>query len=197
VHPAISARLTLVDRLVNLTEEGVDAALRLGDLSDSSLLATRIGSAQRVFAAGPNYIKTRGSLKAPSDLAQHDCIGVQGFTGPSFWALDDISDAPHRFRLIVNSTDAACEAAKADLGIISVFSHHVASDFRDGTLVPVLSRYERPLQPLSLVRVSGGYQPLKLRAFLDFVTPRLKARLQSAHVEFLATLDRCGADRSD
>jgi DNA-binding transcriptional LysR family regulator len=191
-HPAISARLTLADRLVNLTEEGVDAALRLGDLPDSSLVATRVGAAQRVFAASPDYIKARGSLERPADLKRHDCIGVQGFTGPSFWALDDVSDAPSRFRLILNSTDAACEAAKADLGIISVFSHHVATYFGEGTLVPVLSKYERPPQPLSLVRVSGGYQPLKLRAFLDFITPRLKSRLQNAHSDFLATLSRFG-----
>ena len=84
-----------------------------------------------------------------------------------------------RYRLTVNSTDAACEAAKAGLGIISVFSHHVELAFQDGTLVPVLPDFERRALPLSLVRASGEYLPLKLRAFLDFVTPRLKVRLSA------------------
>jgi DNA-binding transcriptional LysR family regulator len=90
----------------------------------------------------------------------------------------------------VNSTDAACEAAKAGLGIISVFSHHVASSFQEGTLVPVLPAFKRQTLPISLVRLSGGYLPLKLRAFLDFVTPRLKSRLSSARDEYLATFEK-------
>ena len=186
-YPDIDARLTLADRVVNLTEEGVDAALRLGELPDSALVATRVGMARRVFAASPAYVQSRGAPRAPADLAIHDCIGVQGFTGPSFWSVADTA-LPTRYRLIVNSTDAACEAAKAGLGIISVFSHHVASSFEDRTLVPVLPSFQRPSVPLSLVRTSGAFQPLKLRAFLDFVAPRLKARLTSAMAAFLVTL---------
>jgi DNA-binding transcriptional LysR family regulator len=175
--PDIDVRLTLSDRLVNLTEEGVDAALRVGDLPDSALIATRIGTIRRVFAASPSYLKNRGTPQKPADLLGHDCVGVQGFTGSSFWSLSNDAEIPVRYRLVVNSTDAACEAAKAGLGIVSVFSHHVASALHDGTLVSVLPDFERRTLPFSLVRASGGYLPLKLRAFLDFVTPRLKARL--------------------
>jgi DNA-binding transcriptional LysR family regulator len=188
-YPDVDARLTLADRLVNLSEEGIDAALRLGDLPDSALIATRVGTIHRAFAASPGYLKARGTPQKPSDLAGHDCIGVQGFTGPSFWSLANAAEV--RYRFTVNSTDAACEAAKAGIGIISVFSHHVTSSFRDGTLVPVLLDFERPTLPLSLVRASGGHLPLKLRAFLDFVTPRLKERLATASEEFLATLSHC------
>lgn len=176
-YPDIDVRLTLSDRTVNLVEEGIDAAVRVGDLPDSALIATRIGTIQRVFAASPAYLKSRGTPHSPDDLVGHDCVGVQGFTGPGFWHLVDGDQVPARYRLTVNSTDAACEAAKAGLGIISVFSHHVASSFQDGTLVPILPDFDRPALPISLVRGSGGYLPLKLRAFLDFVTPRLKARL--------------------
>jgi DNA-binding transcriptional LysR family regulator len=102
---------------------------------------------------------------------------VQGFTGSGFWSFADGGEIPVRYRLIVNSTDAACEAAKEGMGIVSVFSHHVASNFQDGTLVSVLPDFRRETLPLSLVRGAGEYLPLKLRAFLDFVTPRLKARL--------------------
>ncbi|MCB8878346.1 hypothetical protein ASILVAE211_24435 [Acidisoma silvae] len=82
-----------------------------------------------------------------------------------------------RYRLIVNSTDAACEAANEGMRIVLVFSHHVAQDFRDGTLVSVLPDFKREMLPISLVRASREYLPLKLRALPDFVTLRLKARL--------------------
>jgi DNA-binding transcriptional LysR family regulator len=176
-YPDIDVRLTLSNRQVNLTEEGIDAALRVGDLPDSALIATRVGTIRRVFAASPEYLKARGVPQNPADLVGHDCIGVQGFTGSGFWSVADGGEIPVRYRLIVNSTDAACEAAKEGMGIVSVFSHHVASNFQDGTLVSVLPDFKRETLPLSLVRGAGEYLPLKLRAFLDFVTPRLKARL--------------------
>ena len=176
-YPDIDVRLTLSNRQVNLTEEGIDAALRVGDLPDSALIATRVGTIYRVFAASPRYLDSRGIPQEPADLVGHDCIGVQGFTGSGFWSVASDVEIPVRYRLIVNSTDAACEAAKEGMGIVSVFSHHVVSDFRDGTLVLVLPDLKRETLPLSLVRASGEYLPLKLRAFLDFVTSRLKARL--------------------
>src|ERR1700722_4310126 len=176
-YPEIDVHLTLSNRLVNLTEEGIDAALRVGDLPDSALIATRVGTIRRVFAASPVYLKARGIPQKPADLIGHDCIGVQGFTGSGFWSVADDGDIPVRYRDIVNSTDAACEAAKEGMGIVSVFSHHVSSNFQDGTLVSVLPGFRRETLPLSLVRGAGEYLPLKLRAFLDFVTPRLKARL--------------------
>jgi hypothetical protein len=177
-YPDIDSRLTLADRLVNLTEEGVDTALRVGDLPDSALVATRIGTIHRVFAA------------CPADLVKHNCIGVQGLTGPSFWSLAGDAEVPTRYRLIVNSTDAACEAAKAGLGIISVFSHHVVSSFQDRTLVPILPDFKRTTLPLSLARGSGGYLPIKLRAFLDFVTPRLKMRFSVAREDYLVITEK-------
>jgi DNA-binding transcriptional LysR family regulator len=178
-YPEIDVHLTLSNRLVNLTEEGIDAALRLGNLPDSTLIATKIGMIRRVFAASPGYLEARGTPQKPGDLVGHDCIGVQGLTGPSFRSVSNDAEVPVRYRLIVNSADAAIDAAKAGLGIISVLSHHVASDFRDGTLVPVLPALKRETLPLSLVHPSGEYLPLKLRAFLDFVMPRLKARLSA------------------
>jgi DNA-binding transcriptional LysR family regulator len=176
-YPEIDVRLTLGDRMIDLIEEGIDVAVRVGDLPDSTLIATRIGTIHRVFAASPGYLRKRGVPRGPADLAGHDCVGVEGFTGAGFWSLADGSEIRVRYRLIVNSTDAACEAAQAGLGIISVFSHHVAAAIQDGSLVPVLTDVERRTLPLSLVRPSADHLPLKLRAFLDFVTPRLKARL--------------------
>ena len=148
-YPDIDVRLTLSNRHINLTEEGIDAALRVGELPDSTLIATRVGTVRRVFAASPGYIDVRGHPRKPADLAGHDCIGVQNFTGSGFWGVGDDADIQVRYRLIVNSTDAACEAAKEGMGIVSVFSHHIASDLRDGTLVPVLPDFRRETLPLS------------------------------------------------
>jgi DNA-binding transcriptional LysR family regulator len=178
-YPDIDVRLALSNRQVNLAEEGIDAALRVGDLPDSSMIATRVGTIRRVFAASPGYLEARGMPQKPADLVGHDCVGVQGFTGSSFWNVAGDVEVPVRYRLIVNSTDAACEAAKEGMGIVSVFSHHVAAAFRERTLLPVLPDLERGDLPLSLVRPSAEHLPLKLRAFLDFVTPRLKSRLSA------------------
>ena len=176
-YPNIDAQLILNDRLVSLKEEGVDVALRVGDLPDSALVTTHVGTIQRVFAASPIYLDARGRPESLADLCGHDGIGVEGFTGSAFWSSTDLTRPVIHHRLFVNSTEAAVEAAKAGLGIISVFSHHVFAAFRDGTLEPVLPGVVRPTLSLSLVRASTGALPVKLRAFMDFVTPRLRQRL--------------------
>ena len=176
-YPDIDGKLILSDRLVSLKEEGVDVALRVGDLPDSALITTHVGTIRRVFAASPVYLDARGRPGSLADLYGHDGIGVEGFTGSNFWSSSDLARPVIHHRLVVNSTEAACEAAKAGLGIISVFSHHVSSAFRDGTLEPLLPSVVRPTLPLSLVRAATGALPVKLRAFMDFATPRLKKRL--------------------
>ena len=176
-YQEIDVHLLLTNRQVNLAEEGVDAAVRVGNMPDSSLIAARIATVRRVFAASPGYLASRGNPHNATDLPGHDFIGVQGFTGSAFRSVEGAAGTSLRYRLIVNSTDAAREAAKAGMGIVSVFSHHVASDLRDGALILVLPNLRGETLPLSLVRASGEYLPLKLRAFLDFVAPHLKARL--------------------
>jgi DNA-binding transcriptional LysR family regulator len=183
-YPDIDARLTLADQLVNLTEEGVDTALRVGDLPDSALVATRIGTIQCVFAASPGYLTSRGRLRARPISLSMTVSACKVLQGPVSGALPVTPRCQRAIALIVNSTDAACEAAKAGLGIVSVFSHHVVSSFQDGTLIPVLSDFKRPTLPLSLVRASGGYLPIKLQAFLDSVTPGLKMRLSAARKDY-------------
>src|ERR1700761_1245058 len=98
-YPDVDAHLTLADRLVDLTDEGIDVALRVGHLPDSALIATRVGQIHRVFAASPGYVRANGAPQHPADLAKHRCVGVQGFTGSSFWRLADEDEFPIRFRL--------------------------------------------------------------------------------------------------
>ena len=176
----IDIRLMLVDRVVNLQEERVDVAVRIGALPDSSLLATRVGAIGRVVCASPAYLAARGTPKAPADLGRHDCVTFGGLTSPDAWIFghgkSTVSVAVHS-RLVVNTAEAAIDAAMAGLGITRVLSYQAENAIRAGTLVRLLRAFEPTPAPVSLVYAGQGLLPLKLRACLDFAAPRLKARL--------------------
>jgi len=177
-YPEIDIRLVLGDRILNLPEEHIDVAVRIGVLPDSSLVTTRIGSIRQVVCASPAYLKAHGTPRAPSDLAKHDCITFSGSAAQDVWTFGashsggSVSIHP---RLSVNTAEAAIDAALAGLGLTRLFSYQVESAIRGGALVVVLKKFETVAVPVSLVHVSRGLLPLKLRAFLDFVTPRLRA----------------------
>jgi DNA-binding transcriptional LysR family regulator len=179
-YPDIDVRLLLNDRVVNLVEENVDAAVRVGTLKDSSLIATRLGWIRRVLVASPAYLGERGPPKTPEDLERHDCVSYGEFVTHNRWTLmrgkDEIA-VPVRSRLIVGTAEAACDAARAGIGITTVFSYHVTDALAAKTLVSVLDAFEPTPRPVNLVYQSGRLLPIKLRAFLDFAVPRLKARL--------------------
>ena len=179
-YPDIDIRLALADRVVNLQEEHVDLAVRIGELPDSSLVATRVGSISRVVCGSPDYFAERGTPRSPGELSTHDCITFEGLTSPDAWTFaagkSTVSVALHS-RLVVNTAEAAIDAAIAGIGLTRVLSYQVASAIRAGTLAVALREFEPPPWPVSLVYAGQGLLPLKLRAFLDFAAPRLKARL--------------------
>ena len=179
-YPEIDVRLTLADRIVNLQEDHVDLAVRIGELPDSSLVAMRVGSIGRVVCGSPAYFAERGTLKGPDELRRHDCITFNGLTSPEAWIFPsgkgNISVAVHS-RLIVNTAEAAIDAAITGLGITRVLSYQVADALRTGALLLALREFEPPPVPVSLVHAGQGRLALKLRAILDFAGPRLKARL--------------------
>jgi DNA-binding transcriptional LysR family regulator len=179
-YPDVDIRVALADRVVNLQEDDVDLAIRIGELPDSGLIATRVGSIRRVICGSPAYFARRGTPKSPGELGAHDCISFEGLTSPDGWKFtvgkSTVSVAV-RSRLVVNTAEAAVDAATAAVGVTRVLSYQVASALRAGTLALVLQRFEPPPWPVSLVHAGGGLLPLKLRAFLDFAAPRLKARL--------------------
>jgi DNA-binding transcriptional LysR family regulator len=190
--PEVDVQLGLQDRLVNLVEEHVDAALRIGVLADSSLIAVRLGEIRRVVCASPAYLKARGTPKSPEGLKGHDCISFAPLVSPTSWSFtrdgSEIS-VPVKSRLVVSSLDSACDAARADMGIAMAFSYNVAAAIKEGTLTTLLDSFQPPPVPVSLVYSTGRFMPIKLRAFLDFASPRLK--------EGLATVMACcdGAKR--
>jgi DNA-binding transcriptional LysR family regulator len=179
-YPDINVRLVLGDRILSLSEEHVDVALRVGELPDSRLMALRIGTVDRVVCASPAYLALRGTPHTPADLAGHDCILYEGLPGPDLWTfVRDQSDitVTVRPRLLVSTAEAACDAARAGIGITRAFSYHVAPAAAAGLLDTVLDEYRTPSLPVSFVYGAGRFLPIKLRAFLDFASPRLKTRL--------------------
>ena len=124
--PDVDVQLNLQDRAVNLVEEHVDVALRLGTLADSSLIAVRIGETVRVVCASPAYLKSRGTPKAPDDLSAHDLISFPPLQSPTTWRFkrDQIEYAvPVRSRLVVSNIESGCDAARAGIGIAEAFSY--------------------------------------------------------------------------
>ena len=183
-YPAVDIRCVLNDRVVNLLEDHIDLALRIGDLPDSSsLITTRIGSVRRVVCGSPAYFARRGVPENIDELAMHDCITFEGFPFPDFWMFptskSNVSASVHA-RLVVNTAEAAIDAAIAGLGVTRVLSYQVAAPMKAGLLNVVLQELEPAPSPVSLVYSGQRRLPLKLRAFLDFAAPQLKARLLRA-----------------
>jgi DNA-binding transcriptional LysR family regulator len=138
VYPDIKVSLILTDRVLSLFQEQIDVGLRVGALSDSSMIAIRVGAIRRVVCASPAYLAARGTPRTPDDLAGHDCIIYAGFVSPDVWTFvrDKTNVAvPVHARLVVNSVEAACDAACAGIGITSAFSYHFEKALDSGALM--------------------------------------------------------------
>jgi len=179
-YPDIDIRLLLADRVVHLLDDHVDLAVRIGHLPDSNLVAARVGLVRRVVCASPAYLAARGIPRVPDDLRTHDCITFEGLTAPDVWSFaagKAEMSVPVHSRLIVNSAEAAIDAAIAGAGLTRVLSYQIRNALRAGLLAVTLQDFEPAPWPISLVHAGGRLLPLKLRAFLDFAVPRLKAGL--------------------
>jgi DNA-binding transcriptional LysR family regulator len=174
----IDIRLVLADRVLNLVEDHVDLAVRIGTLPDSSLVATRVGSIRQVVCGSPAYFADRGIPQSPAELRSHDCITFEGLMSTHAWTFStgkSPMDVAIRSRLTLNTAEAAIDAAMAGVGIARVLSYQCANAVAAGALTVVLKSFEPAPWPVSLVYAGQRFLPLKLRAFLDFATPRLKA----------------------
>ena len=179
-YPDIDVRLVFADRIVNLFEEQIDLAVRIGDLPDSSLIATRIGTIRHVVCGGSGYFAARGMPETPDELERHDCITFEGLISPSVWPFafgKTIKSVPVHSRLIVNTAEAAISAAAAGVGVTRVLSYQIAEEIRGNQLVLALRDFEPMPWPVSLVYPSQRLLPSKVRVFLDYAVPRLKAAL--------------------
>ena len=178
--PDIRMRMQLTDRSVSLLEEHVDVAVRVGELPDSSMIATRVGLIRQVVCASPAYLERRGAPKTPADLAKHDCILHESSSGSSGWAF--VTDKTTQTiqvpsRLAVSLGEAAVAAAVAGAGIARVLSYLIEDLLKSRSLVALLDACEPTAFPVSIVYPGQRQVPLKLRAFLDFAVPRLRKQL--------------------
>lgn len=179
-HPRVSASLLLLDRVANLIEEGIDVAVRVGHLSDSSLVARQIGHVRRVFVASPDYIARSGAPATPLDLKHHDLIAFTGLLPNSEWRYAQNGRSKGvtlAARFEINDAQAAIKSAAAGDGVTIALSYMVDKELKAGRLVPVLADFWPEPAPVSLVYPAGRAAPAKLRAFVDFAAPRFKARL--------------------
>jgi DNA-binding transcriptional LysR family regulator len=179
-YPDIDMRFVFLDRFVNPLEERVDLAVRIGEMPDSTLVAIRVGSIRRIVCASPRYLAKRGTPKTPSELREHDCVTFEGFAGSGNWSFGTAKKAEGvaiRSRLVVNTPEAAVDAAVAGLGLTRVLSYHAALAMRAGALEVALREFEPDPWQVSLVYAGGRFLPLKVRAFIDFAAPRIKAAL--------------------
>jgi len=180
-YPAVSARLYLLDRPVNLIDEGINAALRIAHLPDSSMIAVRVGDVRRVIAAAPSYLANHPCIDEPDDLAKQQIIAFSQF-GVDSWSFPPVdgSAIPRTVqftpRLVVNTVRAAVASAIEGRGVTRLLSYQVADHVREGRLRIVLRSDEHALLPVHVVTPQGRLSVPKVRAFVDFVVPRLRAQ---------------------
>jgi DNA-binding transcriptional LysR family regulator len=169
-HPDVRVELTLNDRNLDLLEEGLDLAVRIGPLADSSLVARTVGSVRRVVVASPAYLAARGVPRVPADLAAHDTIFGMARSSAREWRFGPTQrGAVVRLtpRLLVDDVDAQLQAARAGRGIARPLSYQVADDLAGGSLVRLLQDFEPGPLPVQLVTLRRGHMAPKVRAFLD------------------------------
>lgn len=183
--PEVDVRLLLLDRNVDLIEEGQDVAVRIGELSDSSLIATRVGTVRQIVCASPAYLEARGVPQAPKDLAQHDCISFTVLGQPDRWSFAGGRRERRvrvRSRLVVNTAEAAVDAAVAGLGITRVVSYQAARPLAEGALRLLLEDFAPPAVPVSLLHREARLPPARVRRFVTFTASRLREALGAALV---------------
>jgi DNA-binding transcriptional LysR family regulator len=178
-YPEVNVRLVLADHVIDLLDNHVDAAIRIGRISDTALVAAKVGEIRWLTCASPDYLARMGTPDTLEDLARHDCIAFEGLQMVRSWSFGDAADRSVSFkpRFAVNTAESLIEAAMAGIGIARLTSYQAAGAVQAGKLVPILRGFVPEPMPIHLVHPGQAMIPLKLRAFLDFARPRLKARL--------------------
>lgn len=185
-YPRVTASQMLLDRIVSLTDEGIDAAIRIGDLPDSSVMARQVGEVQRVVVASPGYLSARGAPEKPADLRRHDILSFPGATSPREWQFRDdkrmtsVAIAP---RLEVNDAAAAIACAVLGEGVTRAFTYMVAPLLAEGRLRLILDAFAPPPVSVQIVYPQSRLVAAKLRAFIDFAAPRLSRALAEVGVQ--------------
>nr|WP_299690965.1 LysR family transcriptional regulator [Hydrocarboniphaga sp.] len=177
-YPDVQIRLVLGDRDLNLIEEHIDLAIRIGELPTSNLIAARVGATRHVVCASPDYLARHRSPRTPPDLLDRACVTFGALSSSYHWSFragSSTTTIPVRSRLVVSTAEAAVDSAIAGIGITRVLSYQAANALQSGTLLRLLKGFETKAMPINLVYKPQPLLPLKLRAFLDFAKPTLRA----------------------
>lgn len=179
-YPRMAARMFLVDRVVDLVEEGLDLGIRIGHLPDSALRATALGTVRYVTCAGPAYLARKGAPTMPKALSEQDCISFNTFSHAERWVFAgrkqaSVAVAP---RLIVNTAEAAIDAAKEGLGVVRVLSYQAEASLRDGSLRLILEGFEPEPIPVHLIHREDRLPQAKVQSFIALAVPRLRKALK-------------------
>lgn len=176
LYPEVTGRLLLLDRVTNLLDEGMDIALRIGHLGDSSLTAVRVGSVRSVICAAPSYLKRHGVPAHPRELADHRLIVASGSLGFQEWRFGEDEKLVVRIspQLYCNSNASVVQSVERGWGISRLLSYQVGPSVTTGRIRLVLEQFERAPLPVNLVHVEGRRAAAKVRAFVDFAADRLR-----------------------
>ncbi len=176
-YPEVSSRALFLDRNVDLIEEGLDVAVRIGELPSSSLTAVRVGEVRRILVASPAYLERRGEPETLDDLGRHRLASPTSVTEANSWVFEaegirrslDIAPA-----FIANTIDASIDAAREGWAITRILSYQVADDLNCGQLVELLGAHEDRRMPIHLLHAEGPLRAAKIRAFVDLAAGRLR-----------------------
>ena len=177
-YPEVNAEAMFVDRVVNMMDEGLDVAIRIGELPDSSLSAIRVGSIRRVMFASPDYLKKHGTPEKPQDISDHRLIHSLAISATADWTFQDKGrplSVPGTERLRINTNDAVIELALRGWGLSRLMSYQVAPWLADGQLQTVLDDFEPAPLPIHVIHGQGRRVSAKIRSFVDFMVERLRA----------------------
>lgn len=175
-HPTVDGRALYFDRVVNIVDEGIDVAVRIGALADSGLTAIRCGSVRRVVCAAPSYLAAHGRPRTPADLTRHRIVAV-AHSGVSEWRFghDQGIIVTVKPRLACNVNESAIAAAIDGWGMTRVLSYQVAEALRDGRLETVLEEFEPEPLPIHIVHVEGRAASARVRSFVGHAVAQLRA----------------------
>jgi DNA-binding transcriptional LysR family regulator len=177
-YPEVTASCLFLDRVVNMVDEGVDVAIRIGDLPDSSMQAIRVGQVRRVVCASPAYLKAHGIPLTPDDLHQHAIVSASSVTPNPEWRMveNGVSRSIRlQARMTTTTNDSAVAAVVGGFGLTRLLSYQVAEHLRARRLKTVLSDFEPAPLPVHVVHREGRQASHRVRAFIDFAIDRLKA----------------------
>ncbi|KNX79449.1 LysR family transcriptional regulator [Pseudomonas sp. 250J] len=182
-YPEVDVSAYFLDRVVNLVEEGMDVAVRIGQLPDSGLKALRVGKMRRLLCASPEYLERHGTPRHPSELQKHEVIAAGTLSPRTDWrfgAIDDPTLIRMKPRLTVTSNDAAIAAASAGLGIARLLSYQVADEVAAGRLQVILAEYEEAPWPIHILHRESKYGSTKVRTFIDMLAEHLRSQVHLA-----------------